>query len=126
MEAYLPLLVLAIPLILIFSMQRRASAQRREMAATQSSVQPGQQILTTGGLHATVVAVEGEVVVLETGPGQQSRWDRRAILKVSDGAVETGRSASPPGPQDGHPPQAGSETTWTRPADSRGSEQDRS
>jgi preprotein translocase subunit YajC len=78
----LPLIVLALTLGFLFLIQQRSSRQRRAMLQVQDSLGPGQEVQTSSGLYATVVEVEPEVVVLQTGPGQQSRWDRRAILRV--------------------------------------------
>ena len=45
-------------------------------------MQPGQDVLTTSGLYARIVSIDDTVAVLETGPGQTVRWDRRAIASV--------------------------------------------
>jgi len=77
------LIILAAPLlVLMFLVMQRSSRQRRQMSELQESISPGQHILTTSGLHAVVVEVEDGVVTLETGPGQRSRWDSRAIMRV--------------------------------------------
>jgi preprotein translocase subunit YajC len=74
------LLVLAAGLLLL--MFSRANAARRTAQKTQESLQPGMQVMTASGLFARVVEVEEKVVVLETGPGQHSRWNRLAIATV--------------------------------------------
>lgn len=66
-------------LVLMFTRTRRA---QREAVTTQSRLGPGAEIMTTSGLYATVVAVEGDVMVLETSAGQQSRWDKRAVARI--------------------------------------------
>jgi preprotein translocase subunit YajC len=66
-------------LLLMFSRQRR---QQRETRAMQSTLRPGVSVMTTAGLFATVVSIEDQVVILETAPGQQSRWDRRAVARI--------------------------------------------
>ena len=66
-------------LVLMFLRQRR---MQREAVTTQSSLAPGAEIMTTSGLYATVVSVEGEFMYLETSPGQVSRWDKRAVARI--------------------------------------------
>lgn len=73
---------------LLFLTFQRGSRQRKAMAAVQAGLTPGSRVMTSAGLHATVVAVEDDVVTLETGPGQQSRWDRRAVIKVLPEAAQ--------------------------------------
>lgn len=73
-----PLLLIGL-LVLLFSRTRR---QQRQAQQLQSGLAIGAQIVTTAGLYATVVEVDGAVVTLETGPGQRSRWDRRAVARV--------------------------------------------
>lgn len=76
------LLVFALPVLLLvflFTSQRR---RQRAFAELQGQLAPGQQVVTTSGLHARLVSVDDTVVVLETAPGQSVRWDRRAIARV--------------------------------------------
>jgi len=82
MENVLPLLVLAIPVLLLWNLTSRTRRQQREMRAVQDVLAPGAEVMTGSGMFASVVSVDGERVVLETGPGQHSTWDRRAVVKV--------------------------------------------
>jgi preprotein translocase subunit YajC len=81
------LILFALPvllLILMFSSQRK---RQRSVEQLQASLHPGQQVVTTSGLFARLVALEDAAAVLEIAPGVQVRWDRRAIGSVvSDGA----------------------------------------
>ena len=42
----------------------------------------GDEIVTIGGLHATVVAVDDDVVTVEISPGVNARYARPAIARV--------------------------------------------
>jgi preprotein translocase subunit YajC len=81
------LILFALPvllLILMFSSQRK---RQRSVEQLQASLHPGQQVVTTSGLFAHLVALEDAAAVLEIAPGVRVRWDRRAIGSVvSDGA----------------------------------------
>ena len=72
-------LLMAGLLFMLFSRTRR---QQREAQKLQTSLSVGAEVMTTAGLYATVVELPDGAVVLETGPGQTSRWDRRAIARV--------------------------------------------
>jgi len=67
---------------LLFMMFSRSRRQQREAQQLQSRLAPGSRVMTTAGLYATVVAIDGDVVVLESSPGQTARWDRRAVARV--------------------------------------------
>jgi preprotein translocase subunit YajC len=67
---------------LLLLMVSRTRRQQRETANLQAGLTEGSRIMTTAGLYATVVELDGAVVTLETAPGQRSRWDRRAVAKI--------------------------------------------
>ena len=76
------ILLFVLPLMLLFLVMSRARKQQRALVDTQAAVQPGNRVITTAGLHARVVEVDGDVLVLETGPGQHSRWARQSIGRI--------------------------------------------
>jgi len=76
-----------LPLILIivavyFLMIRPQSKKRREAATMQSSLGPGDEIVTIGGLYGTVTDVNDETVTLEISPGVTARYARQAVGRV--------------------------------------------
>lgn len=77
------LLILVVLVVLFyFVMIRPQSRKRRAVMEQQRQVQPGQRVRTTAGMYATVVAVEGDDVILEVAPGVESRFIKRAIMEV--------------------------------------------
>lgn len=78
-ESLLLLFLMGGLLFLMFSRTRR---QQREVQRTQAGLAPGAEIMTASGLFATVIEIQDQVVVLETAPGQRSRWDRRAVARI--------------------------------------------
>jgi preprotein translocase subunit YajC len=76
------LLFLAVGVYLLFLMFSRTRKQQREVQRTQAGLTPGAEVMTTAGMFATVVELDDQVVVLETAPGQRSRWDRRAVARI--------------------------------------------
>lgn len=74
----LPLLLalLFVPLFLSFRRQRR---QQTEMSQLQNSLSVGDRVMTTSGLHATIVSTSDDSIDLEIAPGMVTTWVRLAI-----------------------------------------------
>ena len=112
MDVAANLILLGFAALLLFSLVSRSRRAQRTFSQTQAALAPGREVVTAAGLYARVVAVEDDVVVLETAPGQRSRWARQAIARVlPDDALPpadpatTDPSALPP--SDPAPPPAG-------------------
>src|SRR3712207_1594000 len=81
--SFMPLLLIVLLFgVMYFMMIRPQQKRRREAQAMQAALGPGDQIVTIGGLHATVVAVADDVVTVEIAPGVQVRFARPAIARV--------------------------------------------
>jgi preprotein translocase subunit YajC len=73
---------LAVPLFLGSRRQRRAMRRAQEM---QSSLVEGDRVMTTSGMHATVVGLGEDTVELEIAAGVTTTWVRQAIReKLTD------------------------------------------
>ena len=81
--SFTPLLLIVLLFgVMYFMMIRPQQKRRREAQAMQSALGPGDQIVTIGGLHGTVTAVDDDVVTLEIAPGVNARYARPAIARV--------------------------------------------
>ena len=81
--SFTPLLLIVLLFgVMYFMMIRPQQKRRREAQQMQSSLGPGDEIVTIGGLHATVVDVADDVVTVEISPGVNARYARPAIAKV--------------------------------------------
>jgi preprotein translocase subunit YajC len=65
-----------------FLLIRPQRNRQRKVMQQQNTVQPGARVRTTAGMYATVVAVDGDDVVLEIAPGVEARYLKRAIMEV--------------------------------------------
>jgi len=65
--------------ILCFLMWRPQQRRIRAMQALQSSLQLGDEIITSAGFLGTIRRFDGEVVTIELSPGVEARVNRRAI-----------------------------------------------
>ncbi|MFD4183595.1 preprotein translocase subunit YajC [Rhodococcus sp. NPDC058514] len=81
MELLFPLLILALLVPMFLGIRR----QKKEMAKTaelQDSLTVGDRVLTTSGLHATVVELGDGTVDLEIAPGVVTTWSRMVIREL--------------------------------------------
>ena len=65
--------------LLLVRPQRKRSNEQMSM---QDSLQTGDEIITAGGLHATVRSIEDDVLEIELTPSTVVRLDRRAVAAV--------------------------------------------
>lgn len=77
---------------LLIRPQRRRATEQVEM---QNSLSAGDEILTAGGMHGTIKAIEGDIVHVEIAPGTLVRIDRRAVAAAGDMEETTEDEAKP-------------------------------
>jgi preprotein translocase subunit YajC len=81
--SFTPLLLIVLLFgVMYFMMIRPQQKRRREAQQMQSALGPGDQVVTIGGLHATVLEVADDVVTVEIAPGVPARFARPAIARV--------------------------------------------
>ena len=69
-------------LLLMRPMRRRQQAAAAAQDKMRSELAPGDEIVTIGGLMATVVSADDESVTLEISPGVNARYDAKAIARI--------------------------------------------
>jgi preprotein translocase subunit YajC len=79
-------------LLLIRPQRKRSEAQLR----MQDQLRAGDEIITAGGLHATVKSIEDDVLEIELAPGTIARLDRRAVAAVASQDLEPEEAAEEP------------------------------
>jgi preprotein translocase subunit YajC len=78
------LLVLVAPLLGIYYLLiRPAQRRQRQLIETRASLAPGQDVMTTSGLHGRIRGIQDEVVLLEVADGVVLRFAIGAIGVVS-------------------------------------------
>ena len=68
--------------VVYFLMIRPQQKRRREAQNMQSQLGPGDQIVTIGGLHGTIVSIDDDVATLEVAPGVRVKFARQAIARA--------------------------------------------
>ncbi|SDI85195.1 preprotein translocase subunit YajC [Natribacillus halophilus] len=80
MEAIIMLvLMFAIVYFLLIRPQQKRQKKIREM---HSNLQKGDDIITIGGLHATIDALDEDKIVLDVNDGRKLTYDRSAVREV--------------------------------------------
>ncbi len=88
--------LLAVFYLLLIRPQQTQQRRRREML---SKLKKGDRIVTAGGLHATLLDVEGDTLSLELAPNLRVKADRSAVSYVRNRKrEEAGPTASTPLP----------------------------
>ncbi|WP_213454320.1 preprotein translocase subunit YajC [Rhizomonospora bruguierae] len=82
--------------VMYFMMIRPQQKRRRQAEQMQSSLTPGTEVITIGGLYGTVVGVDDESVTLEVAPGVHTRYARQAVARVVSEAEGAGDVAAEP------------------------------
>ncbi|MEE2032726.1 preprotein translocase subunit YajC [Rhodococcus chondri] len=85
MELLFPLLILAL-LVPTFLGVRRQKKEMQKVSQLQDSLRVGDRVMTTAGLHATVVALADDTVDLEIAPGVVTVWSRVVVRERIEGS----------------------------------------
>jgi preprotein translocase subunit YajC len=83
---------------LLIRPQRRRAVEQLEM---QEQLRVGDEILTAGGIHGLVKAIDGDIVHVEIAPGTLVRVDRRAVAAAGSAEESADEEAKP---EDGSEP----------------------
>ena len=70
--------------LIYFLMIRPSRRQKKEAEARNSSLEPGDSVLTTSGFYGTIVAVNGDTVIVEFGNNKNCRipMSKQAISQI--------------------------------------------
>jgi preprotein translocase subunit YajC len=110
------LLIVVVFVGFYFLMIRPQRRRQQQVAQQQNTVTPGARVRTTAGMYATVIAVDGDDVVLEVAPGVEVRYLKRAIMEV----ISPGEQPEPDEPEAYADPEPEADGT-EEPADTVGS-----
>jgi preprotein translocase subunit YajC len=79
---YLIIIVVLFAVMWLF-LVRPQRRRQVEQARMQGKLEPGDEVLTAGGIHGTVERLEDDIVHVEVAPNTVIRVDRRAIAGVA-------------------------------------------
>ncbi len=76
--AFFALLLLGFYLLILRPQRTRAKA----LAEARAALAPGSRVITTAGIHATVLETGEETVLLEFAPGVPVRFATAAVVRI--------------------------------------------
>lgn len=79
----LPMIVIIA--LMYFMLIRPSQKQRKKQQEMQNALSRGNKVVTIGGLHGTVEAIDDSSVVLTVEDGSKVRFERAAIQRVLEG-----------------------------------------
>ncbi len=79
---FLPLILMFV--VLYFLLIRPQQKRQKETREMHNNLQKGDKIITIGGLHAIIDAIDEDKVVLRAGDGSRLTYDRQAVREVVD------------------------------------------
>ncbi|MBO8155957.1 MAG: preprotein translocase subunit YajC [Bacillaceae bacterium] len=68
--------------IFYFILIRPQQKRQKQVQQMQSNLQKGDKVITIGGLHAVVHALDEDKIVLQTEGGTKLTYDRTAVREV--------------------------------------------
>lgn len=84
MEAFLGILpFIAMFAIMWFLLIRPAQKRQKQTKEMQSALKRGDAVITIGGIHGTIDAVDEATIYLKVADGTTLRFDRQAIGRVT-------------------------------------------
>lgn len=77
------LFIVAIIAVFYLLLIRPQQKRRKEMTNMQQALKPGAEVVTTAGMFARVVAMEGDdALLLEVAPGVTCKYMRQSVMRV--------------------------------------------
>lgn len=74
------IIILLMVVVFYFFVIRPQAKKTKEEAKYRSSIEKGSKIITIGGIHGKVIAVNTETVTIECEGGQKLKIEKNAIL----------------------------------------------
>jgi preprotein translocase subunit YajC len=86
MEGIVMLLIMfGIFYLLLIRPQQKRAKQHKELV---ESLKAGDEVVTAGGIHGKVIAVQDDVLTLEIATGVKIKLNRSSILTTKSGQIE--------------------------------------
>jgi len=86
-QAYSSIFMIILMFVLFYFLLIRPQQKRqKQIQQMQSELQKGDKIVTIGGLHGTVDAIDEGKIVIKCGDGSRLTYDRAAVREVVEKA----------------------------------------
>lgn len=75
-------MLIALVAVFYFFLIRPQNQQAKKEAAYRNGLRKGDQAMTTGGIHVTIVSVEGAVATVELAPGKRAKVQTATLQPI--------------------------------------------
>ncbi len=82
LATFAPLVLMVV--IFYFLLIRPQQKKQKQVRQMQSELKKGDKIVTIGGFHGTVHAIDEDSIVLIAGDGSKLTYDRSAVREVTE------------------------------------------
>jgi preprotein translocase subunit YajC len=77
-----PLPMIILMAVMMFVLMRSQSKRQRELEAVQKALKVGDEVITAGGMHGSILSLRDKTVILRVGDNVKIEFDRQAIGSV--------------------------------------------
>ena len=89
MEGYMQFLPIVLMFVLFYFLLIRPQKKRQNsVQQMQNSLKKGDKIVTIGGMHGTIDAIDESKIVIKSPDGSKLTFDRQAIREVTESLPE--------------------------------------
>ncbi|MUK86996.1 preprotein translocase subunit YajC [Ornithinibacillus sp. L9] len=83
MEAMSPIIMLVLMFVIFYFLLIRPQQKRqKQVNQMQANLQKGDSVVTIGGFHGVIHAIDESTIVLQAGDGTKLTYDRSAVREV--------------------------------------------
>ena len=78
------IMIAAMILVFYFFIIRPQSQEAKKEAAYRDSLKPGDEIMTSSGIHGTIVSTDKQLATVEIAPGRRIKVGKAAIQPIPE------------------------------------------
>ncbi|MFD2046197.1 preprotein translocase subunit YajC [Ornithinibacillus salinisoli] len=83
MEAFSPIIMLVLMFVIFYFLLIRPQQKRqKQVGQMQANLQKGDTVVTIGGFHGVIHALDENTIVLQAGDGTKLTYDRSAVREL--------------------------------------------
>ncbi|SET82621.1 protein translocase subunit yajC [Oceanobacillus limi] len=83
MDAFSPIIMLVLMFVIFYFLLIRPQQKRqKQVSQMQANLQKGDSVITIGGFHGVIHALDENTIVLQAGDGTKLTYDRSAVREV--------------------------------------------
>lgn len=82
------IMIVAMIVIFYFFMIRPQSKKQKEIKKAREAMQPGDKVVTAGGIHGKIKDIKEDAIVMEVAPNVSIKVDKASVFPVGQPAAK--------------------------------------